>query len=105
MVDEVLAGAALLTLMGLRSEGEGACEQVAVDVGLVGLDLCDQLVDEVLMTLLSFDYGHEQSVLRAFPDACPQEGGGQRRTWGPCSDAFTAGGAAPSPVLPGRSSR
>ena len=50
---------ALLTLMGLRSEGEGACEQVAVDIGLVGLDLRDQLVDEVLMTLLSFDQGHK----------------------------------------------
>ena len=45
VVDEVLAGAALLALVRVRGEGEGAREQVAVDVRVVGRDGRDQLVD------------------------------------------------------------
>ena len=54
MVDEVLAGAALLSLVRGRGEAEGPREQVAVDVRVVGGDGRDQLVDELLMPFCLF---------------------------------------------------
>src|SRR6266508_3661834 len=64
VLDEVLAGLALLALMGARGEVERAREQVAVGVRDVPLDVPDQLVDEVLVALRSLDNGHPKSVLR-----------------------------------------
>ena len=51
VVDEVLAGAALLAFVRARGEAERRGDQLAVDLGLVALDLGDQLLDEVLMLL------------------------------------------------------
>ena len=51
MLDEVLAGAALLALVGARGEVERPAQQLAIGVGDVRLDVSDQLVDEVLMAL------------------------------------------------------
>ena len=69
VVDEVLAGAALLALVRVRGEGEGAPEQVAVDVLVVGSDGLDQLVDELLMPFCSFEDRHRKIVLPVFPVA------------------------------------
>ena len=51
MVDELLARLAHLARVRLRGEVERPGEELAVDVGLVGLDLGQQLLDEVLMPL------------------------------------------------------
>jgi hypothetical protein len=61
---EVLAGAPLLPLVGARGEPERACDQVAVDLRVVGGDVRQQLVDELLMTFLSLDNCHEPIVRR-----------------------------------------
>jgi hypothetical protein len=50
MVDEVLAGAALLSGVRGRSEAEGPRQQVTVDVLVVSGNGLDQLVDELLMS-------------------------------------------------------
>src|SRR5581483_8994604 len=42
-----LAGSALLVLVGVRRERERVLEERPVDVGLVRLDVCDQLVEEI----------------------------------------------------------
>ena len=69
MPDEVLARAAALALVGPFCEGEGAAQQVAVDVRLVRRDVRDQLLDEVLVPFLCLDDGHVPSV-----DGGPNEG-------------------------------
>ena len=69
MTDERLAGAATLTVVRALCVGERAAEQVAIDVGLVSLDVGDQLLYEVLMPLLSLDNRHVPSV-----DGGPNEG-------------------------------
>ena len=51
VVDELLARAAHLVGVGARGEIEGAGQQLPVGVGLVRLDLGEQLLDEVLMPL------------------------------------------------------
>ena len=66
VVDEVLAGAPLLAVMGPRREAKCAAEQVAVDVRVVGGDLGEQLVDEALISLVKLEDGHAISVLRPF---------------------------------------
>jgi hypothetical protein len=62
MVDEILTGTALLTIVGLRGEAERARQQVSVDVRVVVGDLGDQLVDEVLMPLGCFENRHMNPV-------------------------------------------
>ena len=64
VVDELLAGAPLLTLMSGRGEPEGAGDQVAIEVRVVLGDLGDELVDEVLMSFWSLEQGHNRMVLR-----------------------------------------
>jgi hypothetical protein len=54
MVDEVLAGAPLLALVSRRSEAEGAPEQVAIDLPVVGGNLRDELFDQLLVSLACF---------------------------------------------------
>jgi hypothetical protein len=49
VVDEILAGAALLPLVRLLGEEEGAAQQIAIDVRLVGLDVREQLFEQVLV--------------------------------------------------------
>ena len=51
MLDELLTGAARLPLVGVRSEAECPCQKVAIRVLDVRLDVPDQLVDEILVTL------------------------------------------------------
>jgi hypothetical protein len=67
MVDEVLARAALLALVRGRGEAEGARQQVAVDVLVVGGDGLDQLVDELLMSFCRLEDRHRKLYSRAFP--------------------------------------
>ena len=52
VMDEVVARAAHLSPVGTLCERERPAEQVTVDVGLVRLDVRDQLLDEVLMLTL-----------------------------------------------------
>jgi hypothetical protein len=68
---ELLARAALLALVGLGGELEGPRDQVAVDVRVVGGDVGDQLVDELLMLFVSLENRHEPSVLRRFLGPSP----------------------------------
>ena len=82
-------------------EAERPREQLPVDVGLVGLDLGDQLVDEVLMPL---EHRHRPSVLRRRAPILPPTRGrageefaprrGNRAS--PCSDAPSQTPAAPA---------
>jgi hypothetical protein len=65
MLYECLAGSALLPFVGPRRERESPAEEVAIGVLDIRLDVLDQLVDEILMTLLGLDNGHGESVLRA----------------------------------------
>ena len=51
VVDELLARAAQLAVVRVRPRSERAGDQLAVDIGLVGLELGEQLVDEILMPL------------------------------------------------------
>src|SRR5262249_14744634 len=77
VVNEVLAGAPLLPLVRPRREVERAAEQFAIDVGVVGSDLGEQLVDEALISLVKLEDRHGSSVLRAFAPPCsrnPREG-------------------------------
>src|SRR5438132_10014679 len=53
--------------MGTRGEPEGPRDQVAIDLRVVGRDLRQQLVDELLMTLVSLDYCHTPIVRGALP--------------------------------------
>ena len=61
VVDELLARLAHLAVVRVGGELERPRQQLAVDVGLVRLDLGDQLVDEVLV---AFQNGHRSSVPR-----------------------------------------
>jgi hypothetical protein len=47
-----------------RREREGAPEQILIDVRVVGRDLGEQLLDEVLMSFRSLEKRHGQIVLR-----------------------------------------
>jgi hypothetical protein len=64
VVDEVLARAALLTLVCARGIRERAAQQLPIDVRVVGRDLGEQLLDEVLMSFRSLEKRHMQIVLR-----------------------------------------
>ena len=57
--DELLAGASHLPVVRVRGVVERAGDELPIGVRLVGLDLGDQLVDEILMP---FEYRHHSSV-------------------------------------------
>ena len=71
---EVLARAPLLPLVGVGSEEESPSEQVSVDVRVVGGDVRNQLVDELLMLLVSLKDRHTFSVLRGSMAPSPGRG-------------------------------
>ena len=56
----------LLALVRMRRKPEGPRDQLAVDLGVVGGHVGQQLVDELLMTLLSLDDCHNPIVRPAF---------------------------------------
>src|SRR5215212_4965207 len=96
MVDEVLAGAALLALVRRRGETEGAGEQVAVDVAVVGSDALDQLVDELLVPFSRLDDRHEKSVLPPFPLPAARNSSRRRKfmrpeRWRSCANDVRSG--------------
>ena len=64
VVDELLARAALLPIVGACRERECPRQQLPIEIGLVRLDRLQQLVDELLMTLCYLDDSHITSVLR-----------------------------------------
>ena len=66
MKHELLARPALLALVGARGEPERPRDQIAVDFRVVRGDFGQQLVDELLMTLVSLDYCHIPIVRRGF---------------------------------------
>jgi hypothetical protein len=66
MVDEVLTRPALLALVLLGGEAEGALEQIPVDVRVVGRDVGDELVDQLVVPLTCFENRHGKSVLLGF---------------------------------------
>jgi hypothetical protein len=68
---ELLAGASLLAGVSVSREGEGPADQVAVDVRVVGGDVRNQLVYELLMLFVSLKNGHGFSVLRVFRGPSP----------------------------------
>ena len=103
VVDELLAGAALLALVRHRRERERARDQIAVELGLVPLDRFDQLIDELLVSLGYLEHGHDHSVLRAFrgkPSASrasePKEERFRCRRCSPCADGFSPDGSGPT---------
>src|SRR4030095_11999701 len=63
---EVLSGTALLPVVRGRGETEGARQEVAVDVLVVGRDGLDQLVDELLMPFCRLEDRHGKSLLPRF---------------------------------------
>jgi len=73
MVDELLARAALLTVVRLGGELEGTANQIPIDLRVVGRHVGEQLLDEVLVPLKGVDNGHLLSVLsaRALTDESP----------------------------------
>jgi hypothetical protein len=71
VVDEVLTGAPLLPFVGVRRKAKRPAEQVAVDVRVVGRDLCEQLLNEALISLVKLYNCHAISVLRGFARTCP----------------------------------
>ena len=66
VVDERLAGAPHLAAVGALGLVERAADQLLVDARVVGLDACDQLVDEVVLVTLRIDDGHGLSLLVPF---------------------------------------
>ena len=76
VVDELLPRLAHLAGVGVGGEVERARQQLPVDVGLVRLDLGDQLVDEILMSL---QYCHRSSVPRPFRRSIPRSRDSQER--------------------------
>ena len=58
VVDERLAGTPLLAVVRVRRVQERLRQQVAVDVGVVRLDVGDQLVDQALVALRGARRGH-----------------------------------------------
>src|SRR5439155_1360884 len=89
MEDEVLAGTALLSLVGLRGEPERPGDQVAVELRVVRRDNRQQLIDELLMTFVNLDDCHTSIVRGAFqpPSSRISSGGddvpmvNERRPW------------------------
>ncbi len=63
VVDELLPRLAHLAGVGRGRVLERASQELPVDIGFIGLDFGDQLVDEVLMSL---EYSHVSSVPRSF---------------------------------------
>ena len=59
VVDEVLAGAPLLSVVVLRCEGERRCDELGVGARLVGGDVGQQLVEKILMPASGLDDGHQ----------------------------------------------
>jgi hypothetical protein len=70
MPDERFARAALLPVVGLGGEAKRSREQVPIDVRVVGLDVRDQLVEQLLVLFARFEDGHRKSVLPGFPLPC-----------------------------------
>src|SRR5207253_1631934 len=66
VVDEVLAGAALLPFVPRGGECEGSPQQVLVEVLVVGSDIRDELFDQLLMSSTCFENSHTKSVLVCF---------------------------------------
>jgi hypothetical protein len=64
MVDERLAGAALLALVCACRELEGVRDQVAVGVRVVAGDLGNQLFEEICVPFLSLEKRHGRIVVR-----------------------------------------
>ena len=71
---KVLARATLLPLVGVGSEEESPSEQVSVDLRVVGGNVRNQLVDELLMLLVSLKDRHTFSVLRGSMAPSPGRG-------------------------------
>ena len=66
MVDELLAGAPRLPRVRALRDLERTPQEILVDVRVVGLDLGDQLLDEVFVLSLGVENAHVISVLSAF---------------------------------------
>ncbi len=64
VVDELLARPPRLALVGALGDLERAAQEILVDVRVVGLDLGDQLVDEVFVMPFGVEDAHRLSVLR-----------------------------------------
>src|SRR5262249_61205717 len=71
VVDELLPGAPELPVVRGRGEVERPPQELLVRVGLVRLDLGQQLLDEIVM---SFEYRHQLSVPGGFRDLVPRLG-------------------------------
>ena len=65
----------MLPLVRVGREPEGPGDQVAIDVRVVGRDVGDQLIDELLMLFVSLNNGHRSSVLRGFSAPFPPSRG------------------------------
>ena len=70
MVDELLSRAARLPGVRTLGELESPSEQLLVDVRVVGLDLGNQLLDQVFAMPLGVEDTHEISVLSAVSGSC-----------------------------------
>jgi hypothetical protein len=66
-MDEVFAGATQLSLVRSLRERERTPNEALVDVGLVRLDVRNQLLNEVLVLLLSLEDRHLPSVVGPLP--------------------------------------
>ncbi len=66
MVDERLAGATHLTAMRPLCLVERPVDQLPVDAGIVGLDVGNQLVDEIVLMAFCIDDRHGLSLLVPF---------------------------------------
>src|SRR5262249_21710653 len=82
MMDELLSGPPRLPLVSALGELEGAAQELLVDVGVVRLDLGDELLDQVFAMPLGVEDTHIVSVLSAFLGsfAAGKERGVRRRT-------------------------
>jgi hypothetical protein len=67
VVNERLARAALLAFVSAGREVEGAGEQIAVDLGVVGRNLREELLEEIFVPVRGFDESHGQIVDRTLP--------------------------------------
>src|SRR5207244_3284877 len=81
MADERLAGAALLSLVRVGGEAECPGEQLPIDLGVVGLDVREKLVEELLVFLARFEDRHGKSVLPRFGITSFWSGGLGKRRW------------------------
>ena len=80
--DEVLAAPTVLAAVRARGPLERPHDQVAVGVGVVGLDLREQLVEEVLVLPVSLDNRHPLSVLGPPTVPCAAQPDGRERRSG-----------------------